>query len=315
MPTLFIIIPFIGIVFLNLLYSERFKPYSFWISTLVTLVQIFLSLAIIFRFMTGLLDQIEITYFVTFSLDFFSCLVLFTIGLISFITLLVRKYSLNAELFNFSNLILLIMIGMNGTVMVNDIFSLYVFIEITAVTSFMLIAQQKELPALDSAFKYFFMGSVATVLILTGIGILFMTYGTLGYESLSSGMSGLTTIPLQLLVAFIFLIAGLSIKAGLIPFHMWVPDAYTSASQAVSVILAGIVTKAGGIYAIMRLIMDVFNTVAVLQDVFAFLAIISIVVGALLAMGQHDLKECLHSPALVRSGISSLVLPVLHLWG
>lgn len=302
MPTLFVLIPFIGIIILNVFYSEKLKRMAYWLSSLVALIQMFMAATIILQILKDLFTRIETNYFINFTIDFYSAIVLFTIGLISFISLLVRKYSSSKEIFNFANLILVIMIGMNGTVMVTDIFSLYVFLEITAVVSFILIAKSKELEALDGSFKYFLMSGIATILILTGIGILFMTFGSLGYSELSAGLNKISKVPPQLIIAFIFLIAGLSIKAGLVPFHMWVPGAYASSDNAVSILLAGIVTKAGGIYAILRLIKDVFNNIIVFQDVFAFLAIITIVAGALLAIGQKDFKKMLAFSSISQVG-------------
>ena len=302
MPTLFVLIPFIGIVLLNLFYSEKFKRFAFGVTALVAIIQICLAVAIILQILQNFLSRIEINYFVNFSIDIYSAIVLFTIGLISLISLIIRKYSGDKEIFNFSQLILIIMIGMNGTVMVTDIFSLYVFLEVTAVASFILIAKSKELKALNGSFKYLLMSGIATILILTGIGILFMTYGTLSYDALASNLGNATSIPIQLVISFIFLIAGLSIKAGLVPFHMWVPDAYSESSAPVSVLLAGIVTKAGGIYAILRLLKVVFINIGIVQDVFAFLAIISIVIGALLAIGQSDFKKMLAYSSISQVG-------------
>lgn len=302
MPTLFVLIPFIGIVLINLFYSDRLKQLAFWIGTLVTVVQMFLSVALIFQISKNILSRIEINYFINFSIDVYSAIVLFTIGLISFVTLLVRKYSSEEKIINFSNLLLIIMIGINGVAMVTDIFSLYVFLEVTAVASFILIAKSKKISSLNGAFKYLLMSGIATVLLLTAIGILYLTFGSLSYSALSSGLSSITKMPLQLVIAFIFLIAGLSIKSGLVPFHMWVPDAYTYANSAVSVLLAGIVTKAGGVYAVIRLMKDVFTGIAVIQDAFAFIAIFSIVAGALLALGQTDFKRMLAYSSISQIG-------------
>ena len=302
MPTLFVIIPFIGIVLLNLLYSEKIKRLAFITSALIAILQICLAFSIIVQILQNFLAKIEINYLVNFSIDIYTAIVLFTIGLISFISLLVRKFSGDKDIFNFTQLILIIMIGMNGTAMVTDIFSLYVFLEVTSIASFILIAKSKELKALNGSFKYLLMSGIATILILTGIGILFLTFGTLSYEKLGADLSNTTLIPIQLIIAFIFLIAGLSIKAGLVPFHMWVPDAYSESSSPVSVLLAGIVTKAGGIYAILRLTNVVFINISMVQDVFAFLAIISIVVGALLAIGQTDFKKMLAYSSISQVG-------------
>jgi proton-translocating NADH-quinone oxidoreductase chain N len=302
MPTLFILIPFLGIIILNLLYPTKLRRFTFEIGCFFTMIQMFLAIAIIFELLHKELSIIAVDYFVSFSIDIYAAIVLFTIGLISLISLIIRKYSSSKDIFNFTNLILIIIIGMNGTVMVTDIFSLYVFLEVTAAVSFILIAKTKELPALDGSFKYFLMSGIATILILTGIGMLYMTTGSLEYNHIGSWIKGLQIVPMQLIIAYVFLIGGLSIKAGLVPFHMWVPEAYSSSSSSVSVLLAGIVTKAGGIYAIMRLIKEVFIGVNQVQEVFAFIAIITIVVGALLALGQIDFKRMLAYSSISQVG-------------
>ncbi len=302
MPTLFLIIPFIGIVILNLFYSEKFKRYAFGITALITIIQVCLAISMILQILQNFLLKIEVNYFVNLSIDIYGAIVLFTIGLISFVSLVINKYSNNEYIFNFSQLLLIIMIGMNGTIMVTDIFSLYVFLEVTSIASFILIAKSKKINALNSSFKYLLMSSIAALLILTGIGILFLTFGTLSYEALALNLGNATVIPTQLIISFVILVTGFSIKAGLVPFHMWVPDAYSEASRSVSVLLAGIVTKAGGIYAILRLVQVVFIKIGIIQDVFAFLAIISIIIGALLAIGQTDFNRMLAYSSISQVG-------------
>jgi proton-translocating NADH-quinone oxidoreductase chain N len=302
MPTLFVLIPFIGIVLLNLFYSKTVKKLAYGTGLLVAVIQMFLACASIFQIAGNFFAAIEINYFINLSIDLYGAIILFTIGLIAFIALIVRRHSDTDEIFNFTQLIMIIMIGMNGVVMVTDIFSLYVFLEVTSVASFILIAKKKVLEALNGSFKYLLMSSIATVMILSAVAILFMTYGTLSYSELGAQMSGTTQPATQIIIAIIFLVTGLSIKAGLVPFHMWVPDAYSSSSASVSVLLAGIVTKAGGVYAILRLLMDVFPSVGIIKDVFAFIGILSIVVGALLAIGQNDFKKMLAYSSISQIG-------------
>lgn len=301
MPILFLLIPFIGIILLNLLYTQKLKKLAYGAGILISLIQIFLASSVLFKIGQNFLTSIEFDYFVNLSIDLYSGIVLFTIGLIAFIAMIIRRHSDAEDLFNFSQLILVIMMGMSGTVMVNDIFSLYVFLEVTSVASFILIAKKKELLALNGSFKYLLMSSIATLMILTSVAIFFMTYGTLSYAELGKNLGAAVMTP-QLIAGIIFLIIGLSIKAGLVPFHMWVPDAYSSSSASVSVLLAGIVTKAGGVYAILRLLLDVFPQVGIIQDVFAFIGIISIVAGALLAMGQKDFKKMLAYSSISQIG-------------
>jgi proton-translocating NADH-quinone oxidoreductase chain N len=302
MPTLFLLIPFIGILLLNLFYTEKVKKLAYGMGILITLIQMFLACAVIFQIAGNFFSAIEIKYFVNLSIDIYAAIVLFTIGLICFISLIIRKHADNDEIFNFTQLILIIMIGMSGTVMVTDIFSLYVFLEVTSVASFILIAKKKELLALNGSFKYLLMSSIATLMILSSVAILFMTYGTLSYSELGAHLSGLTIISTQLVIAIIMLVTGLSIKAGLVPFHMWVPDAYSSSSASVSILLAGIVTKAGGVYAILRLLMEVFPHVGIIQDIFALIGVISILAGALLAISQNEFKKMLAYSSISQIG-------------
>jgi multicomponent Na+:H+ antiporter subunit D len=302
MPTLFVLMPFIGLLFLNAFYTPIVKRRAYLGGILVAVAQMTLALFFIFQIASDLFARHNVNYFINFSIDIYAAIVLFTIGLIAFISLLIRRHSDNDEIFNFTQLIMIIMIGMNGTVMVTDIFSLYVFLEITSVASFVLIAKKKELMALNGSFKYLLMSSIATLMILSSVALLFMTYGTLNYTALSLQINNSATVSTQVILAIIFLVTGLSIKAGLVPFHMWVPDAYSSPSHSVSVLLAGIVTKAGGVYAIIRLLMDVFSSVGIIQDVFALLGIISIVVGALAAIGQNEFKKMLAYSSISQIG-------------
>lgn len=302
MPTLFLLVPFIGIVLLNLFYTRTIKKLAYGTTMLVSLIQMFMACAMIFQIAGNLFSAIEIDFFVNFSIDLYAAIVLFTIGLIAFIALIIRRHADNDEIFNFSQLLLILMIGMSGTVMVTDIFSLYVFLEVTSVASFILIAKKKELKALNGSFKYLLMSSIATVMILSSVAMLFMSFGTLSYSELGANLSVAGPLPLQLILAILFLVTGLAIKAGLVPFHMWVPNAYGDSSSSVSVLLAGIVTKAGGVYAILRLLMVVFPAIPLIHEVFAFIGVVSIVVGALLAIGQKEFKKMLAFSSISQVG-------------
>ena len=254
--------------------------------------------------------------FVNYSIDFFAAVVLFTIGFIALISLVVGKYSDSEDKFNFTNLILIIVTGMNGVVMVSDLFSLYVFLEITAASSFILIALYKGREALEGSFKYLVMSAVATVLMLSSVAIFFMSAGGLDYKVIGEYLKAFNgTYPTQIIIAFILFVTGLSIKAGLVPFHMWVPDAYSSAPASVSVLLGGIVTKVAGIYTLMRLFTDVFNGIPAVMRILMFLGTLSIVAGALAAIGQNDFKRMLAYSSISQVGYIILGVSIGTLLG
>jgi multicomponent Na+:H+ antiporter subunit D len=97
-------------------------------------------------------------------------------------------------------------------------------------------------------------------------------------------------------------LGGLFIKSGLVPFHGWLPDAYSAAPHPVSVLLAGIVTKATGVYALIRLTTGVFVSGQAILSVMLFVGLITIFIGALAALGQREFKRMLAYSSISQVG-------------
>lgn len=303
MPVLFIIFPLFGIILLNLLDRKTVKKVLFPAGLVIMSSLMLLSLTGGWLIWQKIVDVFKISLFSGYKIDFFAAVILFTIAFIALISLVISKYSGKDDKVNFTNLILIIVMGMNGIVMSADLFSLYVFLEITAVASFVLIALHKKREGLEGAFKYLIMSAVASVFMLTAIALLFLTTQNVAYKAISDYVAGLNgTYPAQVVAAFIFFVTGLAIKAGLVPFHMWVPDAYSSAPSPVSVMLGGIVTKTAGIYTIMRLFNDVFDKPPVIGKTLMAFGALSIVAGALAAIGQNDFKRMLAYSSISQVG-------------
>ncbi|MCL2512544.1 MAG: hypothetical protein FWF08_01475, partial [Oscillospiraceae bacterium] len=184
--------------------------------------------------------------------------------------------------------------GMNGTVMVDDIFSLYVFIEVTAISSFLLIAIDKKKDELEGAFKYFLMSALATTMMLMATALIFVLAGDTSFSAVADYIKSCGgNYPVTLISVFILYTAAFCVKSGVVPFHTWVPDAHSSAPSSVSVMLAGVVIKVSGVYALMRVYRDIFLCDPALGRVLSILGLASIIVGALSAMGQNDIKRML----------------------
>ena len=302
MPLLFLTIPLLAVIVLNLTFKATGQKISYWVAAVVALVQIALSVAaMILCSNSG--SVLKGYFFTSISIDFLSAVVLLTIGLIAFVTLVMAKVMDNKHIFNFTNVLLLGILGMNGVTMVTDLFSLYVFIEVTAAATFILIAIHHDEAELEGAFKYYMLSAIATVLMLSAIAFIFMLVGDTGFGAVEKYIIGLHgAFPFQIAIALMLFIAGLSIKAGLVPFHGWVPDAYSASSAPVSVFLAGIVTKVSGVYTIMRLFRDVFGSSSAVGNVLIVLGLISIFVGALAAIGQKDFKRMLAYSSISQIG-------------
>lgn len=239
-----------------------------------------------------------------FSVDMLSLTVLLAVGMVLTASLLTAWQTIEDKALNYSNLLMVIMLGMNGLAMAGDLFSLYVFLEVTGVSSFVLIALARDKRGLEGAFKYLAMSAIASAFLLAALAFIFMETGSLRFTEVATALTDWkhAAQPVLLMMAFVFFISAFSIKAGLAPFHGWLPDAYQSAPPAVSVLLGGIVTKTAGVYAIIRVLTNVFVGVGSINVIFAVLGLFSILFGAVAAIGQRDMKRMLAYSSISQIG-------------
>jgi len=202
------------------------------------------------------------------------------------------------------SLILVSVAAMTGVVTTTDFFTLYVFVEVLAVTSFALITTDETSGGVEGALKYFFLTFPASALIIAGLSVLMLTLGSLSYENLRIFMaSDIPAGPVTFGAALLLL--GFVIKSGVVPFHTWTPDAYQGSYAPVSAHLAGIVTKISGVYAIVKLatLLRFFDGRAqALSEMLMFLGLLSIAVGALAALKQKDFKRMLAFSSISQVG-------------
>lgn len=235
--------------------------------------------------------------------DPLSMVMLLTIAIVLFAAMLVAwdGFAAARQLFNFTSVLLIALIGMNGTSLVRDLFTLYVFLEVTAIASFILIAVARGRDALEGAFKYIVLSAVASALMVTGIAILLLAGGATDFATVAQAVRA-SAGHVYIRLAIGAFLCGLFIKGGLVPFHGWVPAAYSSAPAATSVILAGIGTKMSGIYALIRVTTSVFGLNPSVQQALLLIGAVSILVGAFAALGQKNLKWLLSYSSISQVG-------------
>ena len=292
MPFLFIGVPLAVVMILNIF---RWKNYNtaFWVAWGVTLFQMALACFDLHRCLFYQ-TVIQSTFFGKLSVDLFSAVVLLIVGFIGFVAVIVAMNTVKASRFSFGSIMIFLIMGMSGGVMVTDIFSLYVFIEVTAAASFLLIAIEKEQAGLEGAFKYYLMSALSATMMLIAIALIFMEAGDTSFSAVSAYAADCAGhYSPAFTAAIVLFISALCVKSGVVPFHTWVPDAHSSAPSPVSVILAGIVIKVSGVYALIRVYRNVFMCDAQIGKALFILSIASIIVGALGAMGQNDIKRML----------------------
>jgi multicomponent Na+:H+ antiporter subunit D len=236
-------------------------------------------------------------------MDGFSAIVVCIINLIGFLS---AVYSISyMKRFTAGNyyyaLFCLVIAGMNGVVLSGDLFNIFVFLEISVISSYALVAFGVEKNELEASFKYQVLGGLASFLILFGIGFIYWRTKTLNIadirEAFSTGYDKRYYLFVQILI-----LSGFGLKGAIIPFHAWLPDAHSSAPSPISAMLSGVLIKAVGIYVLIRLFFNMFVVSEGMSVLITTLGTISMVIGVFLAIGQWDIKRLLAYHSISQMG-------------
>jgi multicomponent Na+:H+ antiporter subunit D len=187
-------------------------------------------------------------------------------------------------------------------------FNLYVFLEIASLAGYALIAIGED-GAPFASFTYMIYGTIGACFYLLSVGYLYVITGSLNMADLSGILPDLYHSKV-VLMAFAFFIVGVGLKMALFPLHVWLPDAYTYAPSAVSALVAPLMTKVGA-YVMIRIIFTVFKPYFFLElipatIILSWVAIIAILFGCILALGQTDLKRMLAYVLIAEVGYIAL---------
>ncbi|MBS3741111.1 MAG: NADH/ubiquinone/plastoquinone (complex I) [Candidatus Cloacimonetes bacterium] len=236
----------------------------------------------------------KIPFTIPFVLDNLSAFMLIIISLIGVISAFYALQYIKhfTGKWNFFSLFMLMFTGMNGVVLTGDFFNLYVFMEISLISAYSLVAFGTESEELEAAFKYATMGAITSTMILFGIGILYSFTSTLNMAQVGEIVQQSANKKVIFLVFGLF-ITGFGLKAALVPFHAWLPDAHPSAPAPISAMLSGVLIKTLGVYTIVRVFFNVFGAPQVVLTILMLLAVLSIVIGGFLSIVQWDFKRML----------------------
>ncbi|MBA7498985.1 Na(+)/H(+) antiporter subunit D [subsurface metagenome] len=227
-------------------------------------------------------------------LDGLTAFMLVTVNLMAF---LIAIYSINymerfTSKWKFYTLFLLMVAGMNGVVITGDMFNLFVFLEIASVASYALVAFGTERHELEAAFKYTVMSTVGSLFVLLGIVFLYSYTSTLNMADMANILAQKSASNVTIMVSVLF-IMGFGLKAALVPFHAWLPDAHPSAPAPISAMLSGILIKSLGVYTLCRVFYNIIGINSSLSLILMVLGTLSMVIGVFLAIGQWDFKRLL----------------------
>ena len=192
----------------------------------------------------------------------------------------------------FPILVLFAVLGMSVMVSASDLLTLYIGLELNSLAAYVMAAFLRDNDrSAEAGLKYFVLGALASGILLYGMSLVYGFTGTTDFEGIRAAMdSGLTG---GMLFGLIFVLAGLAFKISAVPFHMWTPDVYEGAPTPVTTFFAS-APKVAAIALTARVAIEAFGSQAMAwQQVVIFAALASIVVGALGAIGQQNIKRLL----------------------
>lgn len=213
--------------------------------------------------------------------------------------------------------LLLCLTGLLGITVTGDVFNLFVFLEISSISAYVLIATGPDRRALHAAYKYLIMGSIGATFIVIGIGMLYVMTGTLNMMDLAERLPQVSSRTVS--VAFTFLTVGISLKLALFPLHLWLPDAYTFAPSTVTAFLASTATKVA-VYMLVRFFFTIFGPyfsleVMGVQGVLLPLAVVAVLSASMAAIYQKNVKRLLAYSSVAQIGYMILGISLASVTG
>ncbi len=204
---------------------------------------------------------------------------------------------------------LLCFTGLAGMTITGDAFNVFVFLEISSLSSYALISMGRDRRALNAAFQYLIMGSIGATFILIGIGFLYMMTGTLNMDDLAERLPAVSDTN-TIRAGFAFLTVGFGLKLALFPLHLWLPNAYAYAPSAVSAFLAATATKVA-IYSLLRFLLGIFGAgfalgAMPLDMILIALGLAAILSASLVAVFQKNVKRMLAYSSVAQIGYIAL---------
>lgn len=247
---------------------------------------------------------------IEYRLDSVGSLVVVIVAAIGAVVLPYAKRSVEHEIpqeriYLFYAMMMLCLSGLLGITVTGDAFNLFVFLEISSLSSYVLISLGRDRRALTAAYRYLIMGTLGATFYIIGVGLMYQMTGTLNITDLSTILPAVADTR-TVLAALAFLTVGISLKLALFPLHLWLPSAYTFAPSTVTVFLAATATKVS-LYVLLRLFFTMFGEVDIfatfpVQPVLIAMALAAMFLASLSAIWQQNIKRMLAYSSVAQIG-------------
>jgi multicomponent Na+:H+ antiporter subunit D len=298
----FIAVPLVT-AFLLPIFGKKGKAAATALANLATISLLVLAVVSIGQTRVYEIGKWSIPLGINLVLDGLSSLLLLVISVVAtaamlFSTRYMERYTAKSK---YLCLFMLMVAGMNGVVLSGDIFNLFVFLEIASIASYALVGFGCEHEELEASFKYMVLGSIGSTFILFAVALVYGNTGSLNMAYISKAIQA-TGLNAGLTFALTLFIVGFGLKAALVPFHAWLPDAHPSAPAPISAMLSGVLIKSLGVYALARVLFNIFGVSIQIGWLLLVMGLLSMIAGAFLAIGQWDIKRLMAYSSISQLG-------------
>ncbi len=215
---------------------------------------------------------------------------------------------------------LLCLCGLLGMAATGDAFNVFVFMEISSLATYVLIAMGRDRRALIAAYQYLILGTIGATFYVLGIGLLYIVTGTLNLADIASRIGEVYAVnPRPVMAALAFLVVGISLKLALFPLHVWLPNAYAFAPPFATVFLAATATKVA-VYVLLRIYFSVFGTAITVSalpvtEVLLILSLVAMFAASFLAFYENRIERMLAYSSVAQIGYIMLGMSLANVPG
>ena len=325
LPALQVVLPLLGAV---LCAFFRNGVYAWGVALIVSLAMPLIAIGLLIQ----VLDSGTISYAmggwpppigIGYRVDVFNGFLLLLVSVIAAVIMPYAKRSVEKEIPSdrqawFYAIYLLCLCGLLGMAITGDAFNIFVFMEVSSLAAYTLIAMGRDRRALLAAYQYLIMGTIGATFYVIGVGLLYSMTGTLNLADIASRLAGIENSR-AVLAALAFLTVGISLKLALFPLHVWLPNAYAYAPSMATVFLAATATKVA-VYLLLRYFYTVFGASIIFQDlpvsnIFLILSLAAMFGASIVAVFQDDVKRMLAYSSVGQIGYITLGIAIANLTG
>ncbi len=217
----------------------------------------------------------------------------------------------------FYSIYLLALTGLLGMAVTGDAFNIFVFMEISSLAMYTMIAMGRDKRALIAAYQYLIMGTIGATFYVIGVGFLYITTGSLNLADIAVriGPAFAESSP-PVMAALAFLVVGISLKLALFPLHVWLPNAYAFAPSFATVFLAATATKVA-VYILLRIYFSLFGVAISLSDLpitemLLALSIAAMFIASVLAIYEDNIDRMLAFSSVAQIGYITLGIAIAN---